>query len=299
MQSLSVLFLEYLQRERNFSPHTIEAYGNDIYRFLEFLTYHQIRTESIDHLTVRHYLAELKSEGYLKASIARKLSAIKAFLRYLYEEKHIDSNSFNTVSTPRQGSSLPHFLYFEEITALLSAPPADSILGVRDRALIEFIYATGVRVSELVSLNLHDLDFDNNLALVFGKGAKERLVPFGSFCAKSLREYLSFSRVSLLDNSRGKNAEEKAIFLNRFGTRLTDRSVRRIINKYVIKAGVNQKVSPHVIRHTFATHLLDRGADLRSVQELLGHVNVSTTQIYTHVSKERLKEVYNQSHPRA
>ncbi len=299
LQQLCTGFLEYLEIEKNYSRKTLVAYHQDILQFLCFLKYNAVEIEKIDYLSLRYFLAHLKSEGLSGSTISRKLSAIRTFLKFLYREKKIANNSFNVVSTPRQGKNLPHFLYLNEILSLLAMPMADTILGNRDKAILELLYATGIRVSELVSLNLNNIDFDSKLLLVYGKGSKERLVPFGTFAADGLKNYITTSREQLIRKRRDKDSNNPALFLNRFGNRLTDRSIRRLIGKYVLKAGIHHKISPHAIRHTFATHLINRGADLRSVQELLGHVNVSSTQIYTHISKERLKDVYNDSHPRA
>ncbi len=290
-------FLLYLEIEKNYSTKTFQAYHHDTLQFLDFINSSQIAIEDTTFSTMRHFLGELQSTGYSRATVVRKLSAVRTFLRFLYREKVLNNNNFEIVSTPRQKKTLPYFLYSDEMVALLAMPDRKTTLGCRDKAILELLYATGIRVSELVGLNLDGFDSENSSLLVLGKGSKERLLPCGRFAKESLEDYLNFARVQLI--KKNSNKEDSAFFLNRFGNRITDRSVRRIVNKYVIKAGIKQKVSPHMIRHSFATHLMDRGADIRCVQELLGHVNVSSTQIYTHVSKERLKAVYNQTHPRA
>jgi integrase/recombinase XerC len=292
-------FLKYLEVERNYSAKTITAYDRDLQQFLDFLEHHGRGLEDIDYLTLRHYLAALHAEGFRRVTIGRKLSAIRTFLRYLYREKILRTNTFSVVATPRQSKKLPHFLYFSEMLALLGAPAGDSPLDQRDQALLELLYATGIRVAELVGLNRGSIDLDTRLLLAFGKGSRERLVPFGAFAARSLAAYLEAGRPALLARRPDADLDYPALFLNHRGGRLTDRSVRRLLDKYVQKAGLTRRISPHVLRHSFATHLLNAGADLRSVQELLGHVNVSSTQIYTHVSRERLKEVYEKAHPRA
>ncbi len=292
-------FLKYLRVEKNYSEKTVTAYEGDLRRFLDFLRYHKRELADIDYLTLRYYLAELHAEGLRRVSISRKLSAIRTFLRYLHREKILLTNTFSVVSTPRQGKKLPHFLYFPEMLALLSAPTGDSPLAARDRALLELLYATGIRVGELTALTPDSVDPENRLLLVFGKGGKERLVPFGSFAGESLGAYMEGARCELLRRRKDADPDFPALFLNRFGGRLSERSVRRILDKHVHRAGLAHKISPHVLRHSFATHLLDAGADLRSVQELLGHASVSSTQIYTHVSRERLRQVYNKAHPRA
>lgn len=299
MRQYNTFFLTYLEVGKNYSAKTIAAYKNDIDQFIDFLEHHNRGLVDIDYLTLRHYLAALNSDGYRRTTISRKLSAIRTFLRYLHREKILNSSTFCVVSTPRQGKRLPHFLYFDEMLTLLSMPLGDNPLGVRDRAMLELLYATGIRVGELVALNMESINFEDRLLLVFGKGSKERIVPFGTFAAKSLQEYVTIARPELLALRKDADQRFKALFLNRFGGRLSDRSVRRILDGYVEKAGLTQKISPHAIRHSFATHLINAGADLRSVQELLGHVNVSSTQIYTHISKERLKKIYDQAHPRA
>jgi integrase/recombinase XerC len=299
LRQYTTIFLKYLEVEKNYSPKTIAAYKNDINQFIDFLEHHNRGLVDIDYLTLRHYLAALGSDGFRRATISRKLSAIRTFLRYLHREKILNSSTFCVVSTPRQGKRLPHFLYFDEMLTLLSMPLGDNPLGLRDRAMLELLYATGIRVGELVGLDVGSIDFAAGLLLVYGKGAKERLVPFGTFAANSLQEYLQAARPELLALRKDGDTHFKALFLNRFGGRLSDRSVRRILDAYVEKTGMTKKISPHAIRHSFATHLINAGADLRSVQELLGHVNVSSTQIYTHISKERLKNVYDKAHPRA
>ncbi len=299
MRQFKTQYLSYLEVERNYSAKTIVAYDCDIQQFIDFLAHHQRSLEDIDYLTLRYYLAALKADGFHRVTVSRKLSAIRTFLRYLHREKILNSSNFSVVSTPRQSKRLPHFLYFKEMLTLLSVPSGANPLGVRDRAILELLYATGIRVGELVALETGSVDLKERLLLVYGKGAKERLVPFGSFAAISLEDYLQGARHELISLRKDGNTGFKALFINRFGGRLSDRSVRRTLDKYVQKAGLQQKISPHAMRHSFATHLLNAGADLRSVQELLGHVNISSTQIYTHVSKERLKEVYENAHPRA
>ena len=225
--------------------------------------------------------------------MARKVSCLRSFFDFLAKHRFVDSNPARGLELPRRAKRLPVFLYQKEMDLLLSLPDA-SPLGLRDRALLELLYATGCRASEVIGLKLDSLDYRARTVLVQGKGARERLVPFGSHAATSLKNYIEQGRVKL---ARG-NAEER-LFLNRWGKPLSQRSLGRIMDKYVDKAALTLGVTPHTLRHTFATHLLENGADLRSVQELLGHVNVSTTQIYTHVTRERLRAVYNLTHPRA
>jgi len=226
--------------------------------------------------------------------MARKLATLRSFVRYLCREEVLEGNPIAAVSTPKQEKRLPRFLYPKEIELLLEAPDISRPSGLRDKAILEVLYATGIRVSELVSLNLSNLDTQSGSIKVLGKGGKERIIPMGTKACTAMDKYLQVRRKAL----KKDNGTETAVFLNKFGQRLTARSVRNIINKYVQQVALNQKVSPHTLRHTFATHLLNGGADLRSVQELLGHVKLSTTQVYTHVTKERIKTVHDKSHPR-
>jgi integrase/recombinase XerC len=291
-------FLSYLQVEKNASYHTLRNYGEDLVQFTAFLEKETINLTAIDYLTLRHYLALLQEKGYDRRSIARKLSAIRSFLRYLNREELLEDKTWHNVSTPRVGKKLPIFLYPEEMLRLLDAPDVQTPAGQRDAAILEVLYASGVRVSELVALNVQDLDLHLGQFIVKGKGARERMVPLGRFACNAVQRYLQNARPLLLrKNSAGEL--EKALWLNKYGTRLSDRGVRRLVEKYVRQAGLSHGISPHSIRHTFATHLLNAGADLRAVQELLGHINLSTTQIYTHLTRERLKEVYHDAHPRA
>lgn len=298
LTDLLELFLNFLQYEKNYSPRTINSYRSDIRKLFLFLKENEINNISkVDFLVLRHYLAYLQIGNYSRVSVARNLSALRSFFRFLHKRK-LMGNEFESLSTPKVHKKLPSFLYYEEVSALLSAPDTRTVLGKRDLAILELFYATGIRVSELVSLDLDSIDYDSRLLRVFGKGSKERIVPFGEFANKSLNIYLQEARSELIVNNK-ENPRDKALFLNRFGKRLSDRSMRRMVDKHVRNASIQSKVSPHVLRHSFATHLLSGGADLRSLQELLGHVNVSTTQIYTHISKEHLRAVYNDTHPRA
>ncbi|MGI6678525.1 MAG: tyrosine recombinase XerC [Dehalobacterium sp.] len=302
MDILVEQFMAYLQMEKQASPHTLEAYGHDLEEFTSFLIHdgnvsEQINLSQVDYLTVRRFLAQLQHKGLSRTSLARKLAALRSFYNYLTREEIIEKNPMIMISTPKKDKKLPHFLYIKEMEKLLSAPD-QSPMGQRDRAILETIYAGGLRVSELVSLNIHDVDFNLGYVRVFGKGKKERIALLGIPAMYAIKDYLYNGRSDqTAQNQRYK--EENALFLNKFGTRLSARSVRNIVNKYVEQIALSKKISPHTLRHTFATHLLEGGADLRSVQELLGHVNMSTTQIYTHVTKGRMKAEYLKSHPRA
>jgi integrase/recombinase XerC len=290
-----LLFKQYLQIEKNASPLTILNYGKDILAFKDFMKQHGINDyAAVSYAHVRMYLSTLFQENYSRRSIARKLSSLRSFFRFLLREEIISHNPFQMVSTPKLDQRLPNFLYPAEIKQLIEQPDLNTPLGLRDRAILEILYASGMRVSELVGLKLSSIDPDIGTALVRGKGAKERYVPLGCFAIEAYINYLRYSRPILLQSKKSDH-----LFLNFRGGPLTDRSVRRIIDKYVQQVSHTLKVSPHTFRHTFATHLLDHGADLRSVQEMLGHSNISSTQVYTHVTGERLRTVYNLAHPRA
>ncbi len=290
--------LVYLKVERNASPLTIASYQTDLVQFQQFLSVQlgveaeELTVYQLDPREVRNYLGSLSEAGIKKTSIARKLAALRTLSKYLCREQLLEQNPLTRISSPKLGKPLPHFLYPDQVKLLLGTPDLSNPLGLRDRAILETLYSSGLRVSELTNLALPDIDLDLGFVRVFGKGAKERIVPLGSYAISALRDYIS-SRENF-----GPGLDERALFLNKLGTRLTARSVRRLVDKYVNLAALRGKISPHTLRHSFATHLLDRGADLRSVQEFLGHVKLSSTQIYTHVTKERLKEVYSKFHPR-
>ncbi|MBI4974609.1 MAG: tyrosine recombinase XerC, partial [Candidatus Omnitrophica bacterium] len=235
---------------------------------------------------------EMRQKDYSKRTIARKLACLRSFFKFLYREGHIKTNPISAVSTPKLDKVLPKFLDVEKMLKLVQSPPADKISGLRDRAVLETLYSTGIRVSELVGLDVDDVDFISGVIKVLGKGSRERIVPIGEPALAAMRRYID-------KRSTDKVRDKDAVFLNKSGRRLTDRSIRRIVDKHIRSLSIREKISPHSLRHSFATHLLDRGADLRSVQELLGHMNLSTTQIYTHVTMERLKSVYDKAHPRA
>ncbi|WCK52908.1 tyrosine recombinase XerC [Aneurinibacillus sp. Ricciae_BoGa-3] len=293
--SLLLLFKQYLQIEKNASALTILNYEKDIRAFKAFMEQHAINDyAAVSYVHVRSYLSELAHQAYSRRTIARKLSAMRSFYRFMLREELVEQNPFKTVSTPKLDKRLPNFLYPKEVEMLLELPDTTTPIGIRDRSIMEMLYSSGMRVSELVHLTVRSIDVSVGTALVYGKGAKERYVPLGTFALEAHRLYLQEARPAL---SQGKKVDE--LFLNARGTAITDRSIRRIIEKYVGRASEALKVSPHTFRHSFATHLLDNGADLRSVQEMLGHSNISSTQIYTHVTRERLRMVYNQAHPRA
>ena len=285
-------FLNFLTAEKNASPHTTKNYLIDLKEFISVVS--QKKIEDITHLDIRAFLAYLKGKNYSKSSISRKLACVRSFFKYLARENFLKSNPTADIATPKRDKRLPKFLDPNEVTNLLDAPSKDTWEEKRDKAIMEILYSSGLRVSELVGLNHEDVDFFSALLRVRGKGKKERIVPAGQLAVKALQNYLE--KKAPKDNEQSL---KKALFMNRSGGRLTDRSVRRMILKYTRRIALNKEVSPHMLRHSFATHMLDRGADLRSVQELLGHENLSTTQIYTHVTTKRLKEAYNSAHPRA
>lgn len=282
-------FIRYLEIERNASRHTLINYSVDLKSLSEFLKEEPI--EKVDYVSLRRYLAHIKELNLSKVSIARKIASIRSFFKFLFREGIIKNNPASSLSTPKRDKHLPKFLDEKEIVILLESPDRESEAGLRDRAILETLYSTGIRVSELVGLNMDHIDQIGGIIKVYGKGKKERIVPIGERALQAIRDYLKIRKE--------KEKGAKALFFNRSGGRLTDRSIRRMINKYITKASIQQKISPHTLRHSFATHMLDHGADLRSVQELLGHANLSSTQIYTHITTERLKSAYEKSHPRA
>jgi integrase/recombinase XerC len=304
MEKLIEQFLEHLRYERNVSAHTLRNYASDLEQFLDFLDQSGVRPRTlppitqIDHLTIREWLAQLHTAQKKKASIARKLAALRTFFQFLVREEIVELNPAKLVATPRLEKKLPTHLSIEEAIRFIESPDLDTDLGKRDRAMLELMYATGVRVAELTTLNVGDVDLHNRLIRVTGKRRKQRIVPFGDPAGDAIRAYLRVREQFLLQAPISKRDEE-VLFLNYQGTRITTRSVGRMVEKYIrICAGMHN-ISPHALRHSFATHLLDSGADLRDIQELLGHARLSTTQIYTHVSMEKLVEVYDKAHPKA
>ena len=301
-------YLDHLRYERNVSAHTLRNYESDLQQFLDYLNPSEEKAngkkrpepniEEIDHITIREWLATLHSDHKKKSSIARKLAALRTFFQFLVREGVVEANPAKLVATPRKEKKLPVHLSVEDAVRFIETPDADTDFGKRDRAILELLYATGVRVSELVQLDLRDIDFNNKLLRVFGKRRKERIVPFGEPAAKALREYLAV-REKFLMNAPVTKRDAQPLILNYQGTRMTTRSVGRLVEKYIRMCAGIHDISPHALRHSFATHLLDSGADLRDIQALLGHARLSTTQVYTHVSMEKLIEVYDRAHPKA
>lgn len=279
-------FMRYLEIEKNYSPHTILNYRLDLEDFKKFLGGSPV--EGVNYLGLRKYLAVLKEKKLSSRSIGRRLSALRTFFKFLTREGYLKLNPIASVSSPKQEKHLPAFMTEEEVLGLINAVSAHDERSLRDRAILETFYSTGMRISELVSLSVQDIDFIGNIVKVMGKGRKERILPIGDTALSVVRDYL-----------KKRNKQADALFLNKNGSRITDRGVRGIVHKYLRLASIRQGVSAHTLRHSFATHLLNRGADLRSVQELLGHVNLATTQIYTHLTTDKLKSVYDKAHPRA
>jgi len=294
LQEWLTRYLEFLGRE-NASPYTVKNYGTDIAQFLDYCARHH--AASLDTITrdlVRDYLAELDGQQYVRASIARRVFELRAFGDYLLRNEAWTQNTFRRVYAPRIGQKLPRYLTLEDIQKLLKVNDLSTPQGLRDQAILETLYASGVRVSELAGMDLRDLDLSAGEVRVIGKGDKQRLVLLGGPAVAALQAYLSGGRPALT----GKRPSE-ALFLNRYGQRLSSRSVDEIVRTAGLAAGIQQTVTPHLLRHTFATHLLDGGADLRVVQELLGHENLATTQIYANVTQQRAREIYLKSHPRS
>jgi integrase/recombinase XerC len=306
LDQLLTQFLDHLRYERNVSAHTLRNYESDLLQFFDYLApanpndgkRKEPNLAQIDHLTIREWLASLHSDQKKKTSIARKLAALRTFFQFLVREGSLELNPAKLVATPRKEKKLPVHLSIEDAVRFIETPDIETDFGKRDRAILEMLYATGVRVSELVQLNLRDIDFQNKLLRVFGKRRKERIVPFGDPAARALKDYLAI-RENFLANAPAAKRDVQPLVLNYQGTRMTTRSVGRLVEKYIrLCAGIHD-ISPHALRHSFATHLLDSGADLRDIQELLGHARLSTTQIYTHVSMEKLIAVYDKTHPKA
>ncbi len=307
-------FISYLKTEKNYSMLTLENYQRDLLDGLGFFSYvlnkeeEKIEPHEVTQNLLRSYISQLNERGLARSTIARRLAAWRSFFRYLQREEKVSDNPVSEIKTPKLAKRLPKFLYTNEAKALVEAPDTSSPLGLRDRALLEVLYAGGFRVSELASMNLGDVDLAAGLARVTGKRSKERIVPIGTKAVEALRDYLAAGRPKLLAGRNDRTASRKsdgrrfwceALFLNCWGKRLSVRGIRKIILRYSVQAGLGEGISPHTLRHSFATHLLNAGADLRVVQELLGHASLSSTQVYTHVTGERLKSVYKECHPRA
>lgn len=283
-------FIQYLTAERNYSLHTARAYSIDMYEFADFAKKtKKINLINCDKNIIRDYLAGLYNKNLKKSSIIRKLAVLKSFYKFLVITSVIEVNPTISMSTPKKDKRIPVFITETEIANLFDLPDID----LRDRAMLELLYSSGIRIEELININLKDIDFVSGSVKVFGKGRSERIVPVGEKCLYVIKSYID-QRIAA-----GQNYSVNApLFLNKFSKRITSRGARKVLHNWFIKAGLKKKVSPHTLRHTFATHLLDNGCDIRSVQEMLGHKNLSTTQIYTHITLESLRKVYNKTHPR-
>lgn len=290
-------FVEFLQIEKNASSYTIKYYQDDLMIFKSFLFEEAIdNVQDVDFHVVRLFLTRLYDQKLSRRSVSRKISSLRTFFKFLEREGEVSSNPFNQVVLPKQEKNIPGFLYMEELSKLFEANDVDTATGQRDSALLELLYATGIRVSECQKLQLDSIDFTIGTVLVQGKGRKERYIPFGQYAASALERYIYDGRKKLI--AKGK-VSTKAVFLNARGAPITTRGIRLVLTNIVKRAALTVHVHPHKLRHTFATHMLNEGADLRTVQELLGHDSLSSTQVYTHVTKDRLRHVYMNSHPRA
>lgn len=294
MSNLIQSFIDYLDTERGLAENTLESYSRDLRHYFEFLSGDQRSLENATRATIMSYLLSLQKDGRSASTIARRLAALKSFYQYLVRESRIDHDPTENLESPKQRKRLPQVLSVAEVERLLAQPDGRTPTGLRDRAMLELLYATGIRVSELVSLNVSDVNLDIGFVRCTGKGSRERMVPVGSVAVRALRDYLERGWPRL-----NRIPSEEALFVNQHGRRLTRQGFWKILKKYSRQAGITKEITPHTLRHSFATHLLENGADLRAVQEMLGHADISTTQIYTHVTKHRLKDVYARTHPRA
>ncbi len=302
MQEQITQFLQHLRGERNYSPHTLASYEDDLRQFSEFLSRHFSNTvfslTLIDRITIRSFLNDLIEQDFSRRSIARKLACLKTFFRHLTKTNVVETNPALNIQAPRLTKSLPTVLSENVIEDLLSQPDVTKPEGIRDRAILETFYGTGIRLSELINLQWRDIDFHDGTIKVTGKGSKQRIVPLGRKASAALKEYAS-ARSAIVEPGYRDETQGLTVFITKRGKLLSPKGVNLLMNGYIGKVSEIKKKSPHVLRHSFATHLLDRGADLRAVKELLGHESLSTTQIYTHVSVERLKKIYAQAHPKA
>ncbi|PLT34220.1 tyrosine recombinase XerC [Bacillus sp. V5-8f] len=297
-ESLSLQqFIEYLQIEKNCSQYTIDSYRKDIEEFFLFTAEQGIKSlQAVEYQDARLYLTVLYGKGLSKRSVARKTSCMRSFYKFLMREGKVKENPFALVALPKKDQMLPRFMYEEEMNKLFSSLKKETPLELRDSALLELLYATGIRVSECCNIKLQDIDFSLGTVLIHGKGKKDRYVPFGSFAKQAIQTYIKEGRDSLYSSAKN---DHSYLFVNFRGDALTPRGVSYILNGLIKKAASDGTLHPHMFRHSFATHLLNNGADLRTVQELLGHSKISSTQIYTHVTKHQLQKVYNAAHPRA
>ena len=287
-------YLEYLKYQKNYSDYTVLNYKNDILEFFDYLSRESLNYKTIEYSDIRFYLMYLKEEKHDdNSSVSRKLSSLRGLYKYLANEKIVKSNVFSLVNAPKKSKKLPRYFEYNELEELFLVPDTNTSLGQRDLLLLEMLYATGVRVGELVNIKVKDIDLGRTNIIILGKGNKERFVTYGEYCEDILKQYLSDGYILL--NKTGSDY----LFLNNNGGNLTERGVRYILDELIKKTSINKKISPHMIRHSFATHLLNEGCDLLTVQKLLGHESIKATQVYTHVTTDRLREVYFRSFPRA
>ncbi len=288
-------FIKYVQLEKNFSVHTVREYEADVRQFLHFLEQEGVYClTDVEYLHARLYVTKLYEENMARTSISRKISSIRSFFRYLNREGELDDAPFRSLYHPKKEERLPSFFYEEELQQLFAASSGTDAKSIRNMAILELLYATGIRVSECVSIEMNQIDFAYSILRVMGKGRKERIVPFGQYAHEALQRYVNEVRPELM-----KDKDHQYLFVNMRGGELTARGVRHILKEMMEKASLHSKIYPHMLRHTFATHLLNNGADLRTVQELLGHAHLASTQVYTHVTKEHLRNTYMNTHPRA
>ena len=283
-------YLKYLEYQKNYSKHTIESYQQDIIEYLEYIDENNIKLLKIKYDEIRSYLKYLSDKKDINSTISRKISALRGFYKFLQNNNKLDNNPFSLINLPKKEKKLPRFFYYNELEELFNTPKLNTPLGQRDRLILEMLYATGVRVSELVNIKVSDIS--DRTIKILGKGNKERIVRFGEYCEEILKMYLNDGHYRL-------NSSSQYLFLNNNGGQLTDRGVRYLLDKIISKTTLEKKISPHMIRHSFATHLLNEGCDILTVQELLGHESLTATSIYTHVTNDRLKDVYFKTHPRA
>lgn len=286
-------YLSFIQVEKGLAENSVSAYQTDLQHFKAFLKRNELSFLQVQRKEIALYLEELERKAYASRTRARKTATLRSFYEYMFEEKYIEENPCAYLNSPKLPKNLPKILSEQEVLTLINAPTLDNPAGYRDRAMLEVLYGSGLRVSELVGLNVGDID-QIGFVRCLGKGDKERIIPLGEHALKATEKYLDYARPRLVKKQR-----ELALFLNSRGTRLTRQGFWKILKKWAVSAGIEQEVSPHVLRHSFATHLLRHGADLRSVQEMLGHADLSTTQIYTHLDKRQLRNTYGRSHPRA
>jgi integrase/recombinase XerC len=295
MNKLLEQFINYIEIEKHYSFYTVKNYERDLDSFYAFLKKENISNiKDIDFKVVRLYLSVMYEKKYSKKTISRNISSLRSFFKYLVKHEYVKTNPMLLISNPKQDHKLPNFLYYNDLTKILEIPDISTPLGHRDALIIELFYSTGIRVSEIINIKINDIDHSKRRIKILGKGNKERYALYGSVCSDLLNSYLNEKRIIILGDKHNDY-----LFVNHLGNKLTSRGVEYILSKIIKKSDLKTKISPHTLRHTFATHMLNEGADLKSVQELLGHENLKTTQIYTHISNERLREVYLHSHPRA